>query len=89
MRTRQKGTGFPGNAREPTLTQNSEFEGGSAQSIKMFSFDSERCKETAFLRTGNEPFNNQMISGTIGFLLCVYTQLKELPVGSGGCRTLI
>lgn len=33
MRTHQKGTGFPGNAREPTLTQTSEFEGGSAQSI--------------------------------------------------------
>ena len=39
MKTLQKGTGFPGNAGDPTLIQNSEFEGGSAQSIKMFSFD--------------------------------------------------
>lgn len=89
MRICQKGTGFPGNAGEHTLTQNPQFEGGSAQSIKMFSFDSKHCKETAFLRTGNEHFNNGMISGTLGFLFCVYMQLKELPGDGRGCRTLI
>lgn len=30
-----------------------------------------------------------MISGTTGFLFCVYMQLKELPGGGGGGRTLI
>lgn len=58
-------------------------------SVKMSSLDLIHCEKASFLRTGNEQFNNQVISGTLGFLLCVYIELKDLPGGSGRCRVLI
>lgn len=57
--------------------------------LRCFHLIQKHFEETTFLTTGNEQFNNQMISGTTGFLLSVSMQLKELAGGAGGHGTLI
>ena len=48
MKTLQKGRGFPGNAGEPTLIQNSEFEGGSLSQSRCFHLTKNTVKRLHF-----------------------------------------